>query len=280
MDVLSTILLIAHLLCVNVAAGGPILCVWLEWWRGDAVARLAAAYLGRMSLVVARCGQRTGRGAWLVAFGRPPIAHSGPGRSPTSCTGERRSWSFRWCWRCCTGSSCAGRAARRLARGWPAAWSRSSTGRICSITFPSLFVVAGKLADAGVTTGEAIRGAEFRRLAWTGEAPALAIHVILASVAVAGVMLLGLALRWQRHDESPADIVASPCGAAGGRWGRRSLQLPIGLWTLAVLPAEMQSTLMGSHMLGTTLFIAAMLAVFWLLRDLAGWRLVKRRVRS
>jgi hypothetical protein len=136
--------------------------------------------------------------------------------------------------------------------------------------FPSLFVVAGKLADAGVTSGEAIRGAEFRRLAWTGEAPALAIHVIVASLAVAGVALLGLALKWQRRDEPPADV--SRIAVWGSRWalGASLAQLPLGLWTLAVLPAEAQSTLMGNHALGTTLFIAAMLAVFWLLRDLAG----------
>ena len=65
--------------------------------------------------------------------------------------------------------------------------------------FPILFSVAAQLVDAGQTSGGRIGGAEFRRLMIAGEAPALAIHVALASVAVAGVVLLGLALRWQRR---------------------------------------------------------------------------------
>src|SRR5438128_1222496 len=48
-----TILLAAHLLCVNVAAGGPLLGVWLDWrgTRGDEPAAKGAVYLARASLV-------------------------------------------------------------------------------------------------------------------------------------------------------------------------------------------------------------------------------------
>lgn len=269
MDALSTILLIAHLLCVNVAAGGPIVCVWLEWWREGEVARLAAAYLGRMSLVALVLGGALGMAiGWLHwtpgyrALWTGPLAyklHWGAAELVVSLALAVSYWLL----------------VRR--KGEPSRSARLVRGTVTLLNgtnllyhFPSLFVVAGKLAEAGVTSGEAIRGAEFRRLAWMGEAPALAIHVILASVAVAGVMLLGLALRWQRHDESPADV--SRLAIWGSRWalGASLAQLPVGLWTLAVLPAEMQSNLMGSQTLGTTLFAAAMLAVFWLLRDLAG----------
>ena len=269
MDVLSTILLIAHLLCVNVAAGGPILCVWLELWRGDAVARPAAAYLGRMSLVALILGGALGMAmGWLLwtpdyrALWTGPLAyklHWGAAELVVSLALAVIYWLL----------------VRR--QGGTSRGARFGRGAVALLNgtnllyhFPSLFVVAGKLAAAGVTSGETIRGAEFRRLAWTAEAPALSIHVILASVAVAGVALLGLALKWQRHDEPPADVAR--VAMWGSRWalGASLAQLPVGLWTLAVLPAEMQANLMGSHAWGTALFVAALLAVFWLLRDLAG----------
>ncbi|HEX5102871.1 MAG TPA: hypothetical protein VFV87_03620, partial [Pirellulaceae bacterium] len=65
LDLATTIVLIAHLLCVNVAAGAPILCVWLEW-RGDRLARKAAAYLGGMGLVTLIAGGLLGLAVgWL-----------------------------------------------------------------------------------------------------------------------------------------------------------------------------------------------------------------------
>ncbi len=268
MDVLSTMLLIAHLVCVNVAAGGPILCVWLEWWRGDAVARQAAAYLGRMSLAALVLGSALGLAVgWLLwtpgyrALWTGPLAyklHWGAAELLISLALAAIYWLL---------ARQKGEASRgaRLVRGSVALLN----GTNLLYHFPPLFVVAGKLADAGLTSGEAIRGAEFRSLAWTGEAPALAIHVTLASAAVAGVMLLGLALKWQRDDAPPSDV--SRLATWGSRWalGASLAQLPVGLWTLAVLPVEMQANLMGSHAWATTLLFAALLAVFWLFRDLA-----------
>ena len=64
--------------------------------------------------------------------------------------------------------------------------------------FPSLFAVAGRLAEQGETSGAPIRGAAFRRLMLEGDTAAFAVHVALAAVATAGVMLLGLALRRRR----------------------------------------------------------------------------------
>jgi hypothetical protein len=135
--------------------------------------------------------------------------------------------------------------------------------------FPALFIVAGKLLEAGRTSGPSIRGAKFQQLAWSGEVPALVIHVVLASLAMAGLMLLGLALRWMKRDEEPAAV--AKVGVWGGRWalGASLAQLPVGLWTLLTLPGDVQSRLMGTHLAGTLLFLAAMLAVFWLLRELA-----------
>ncbi len=268
-ELLSTTLLIAHLWCVNVAAGGPILCVWLEWWRPDAVARRAAAYLGRLSLLSLVAGSLLGVAlGWLKwtpeyrELWTGPLSyklHMGAAELVFSLVLAVIYWLLS---RSSAGPSLAG----RIGRGTVALLNGSNL----LYHFPPLFAVAGKLAEGSLASSDDIRGAEFRSLAWAGDVPSLAIHVMLASVAVAGVMLLGLALRWQRRDESPADI--AQVAIWGSRWalGASLVQFPVGLWTLATLPAETQANLMGTQALGTTLFIAALLAVFWLLRDLAG----------
>lgn len=255
-------------MCVNAAAGAPVLCVWLEWWRPEALARKAAAYLGRNCLVMLLLGGLLGLAlGWMkwtpqyAALWTGPLAyklHWGAGELLFSLVLAVIYWRLV--------------GGRRTSLGW-----RLGRGAIALLNgtnllyhFPPLFAVAGMLAaDASLTVSGSIRGAEFRRLAWTGEAPALAIHAVLASIAVAGVMLLGLALRWQRKDESPARV--SRVAVWGSRWalGASLAQLPVGLWTLAVLPPAAQSSLMGSDAMATTLFVAALLSVFWLLRDLA-----------
>src|SRR5438445_295799 len=57
-----TILLAAHLLCVNVASGGPLLGAWLDWrgTRGDEPAATGAVYLARASLIALIAGAALG----------------------------------------------------------------------------------------------------------------------------------------------------------------------------------------------------------------------------
>jgi hypothetical protein len=52
-DFLITGLLAAHLVCVNVASGGPIVGAWLDWLgtRGEEAAAKAAVYLARWSVL-------------------------------------------------------------------------------------------------------------------------------------------------------------------------------------------------------------------------------------
>src|SRR5436190_12005551 len=133
--------------------------------------------------------------------------------------------------------------------------------------FPPLFSVAARLDDAGQVSGEQIGPAAFRRLMVADDTPAISVHVVLASLAVAGIMLLGLAMRLLRGgDEAGAAKIA--------RWGARwalvpsLLQLPVGLWTLTALPAAAQSQLMGESTAGILLFVTALAAALWLINDL------------
>src|SRR5262245_54273025 len=64
MEILLIILLSAHLLCVNVASGGPVVAAWLDWRgaKGDDAATKAAKYLASASIV----GMLAGAGLGLL----------------------------------------------------------------------------------------------------------------------------------------------------------------------------------------------------------------------
>jgi hypothetical protein len=261
-----TLLLVLHLVCVNVAAGAPILCVWLEW-RGGPLARQAAEYLARMGLTS------------LVAGGLVGILIGGLKWSPSyqSLWTGPLSYKMHWAvgevlfslvlaavyWQLVRRP----RGESKLARG-----GRGLVALIHGTNllyhFPVLFILAGRMHDQGLTIGPVVRGAAFRQLAGQGETPALAVHVALASVAMAGILLLGLAMKWQRLGREAAD--SAWIAAWGGRWALAASlgQLPVGLWTLAMLPGGEQSRLMGSDGIATALFAVSMLAVLWLLREL------------
>jgi hypothetical protein len=268
LELISTLLLIVHLLCVNVAAGGPILCVWLEW-RGDGLARRAAAYMSRMSLLSLIGGGLLGLAiCWLKWTPGYRALWTGP-----------LSYKLHWGAAEILFSLAMALVYWLLVRGkgGNSTGSRVGRGAVALLNgtnllyhFPPLFVVVDKLYTSGQIPSEIIRGAQFRQLAWTHEVPALVFHFAFASVAVAGVMLMGLALRWMRQDQPPTDIAKVAVWGSCWALGASLVQLPLGLWMLAVLPSTTQSSLMGNELVGTSLFIAAMLAVFWQLRELAG----------
>jgi hypothetical protein len=263
---LETLVLMTHLVSVNIAAGGPILCVWLEW-RGDDLARRGARYLGSASLHGLVAGGLLGvLLGWLKWTPEYQSLWTGP-----------LSYKLHW------GAAelvfsllLAGLYAWLVGRaGGSSRGARFGRGAIALLNgtnllyhFPPLFLVASQLHAAGQTSGEVIRGAAFRQLLTSGVTPALVVHVGFASLAVAALALLGLALRTSRQGDSAA---AGQFALWGSRWSLAAslVQLPVGLWTLAMLTTTDQSRLMGNEPLATTLFLTAMLGVFWLLRELA-----------
>ena len=282
-ELLLSLLLAVHLLCVNVASGGPIVGAWLDLRgsRGDETAAIGARYLAGWSLVTLLAGAGLGiligwlkwdadyRGLWL-----------GPLSYKMHMAGVEALVSLVlmvgwWLWLRLTpvsrerggvgeGEKRSGLAAP-LVRGFIALFAATNL----LYHFPVLFSVAAHLQDAGQTTGQRIDAAAFRQLMVRGETPALAVHVVLASIAVSGTMLLGFALRRQRHGDFAG---ASKAAMWGGRWALVATlaNLPVGLWTLVKLGPATQTRLMGGETLGTLLFLASLVSVFWLLRELVG----------
>ena len=265
---LETLLLAVHLMCVNVASGGPLVAAWLDWrgTRGDTAAAKGAVYLARASLLGLLVGALLGLGiGWLKWSDEYRSLWLGPLGYKLHWAGVELVFSFLlllgW-WLCLPGR--AGGSFRWMAtRGLVAVLAATNL----LYHFPILFAVADRLAVTGQTHGERITGAAFRRLMVEGEAPALAVHVTLASVAMAGMVLLGLALRWLKRGET---ATATRIAVWGGRIALLPtiLQVPVGLWTLATMPADAQMHIMGASVAGTLLLAGSLLAAFWLVSDL------------
>jgi len=265
---LEALLMTAHLLCVNVASGGPLVSVWLDWRgvRGDEAAAKAAAYLARASVLGLLVGAALGiLVGWLKWNAEYRALWLGPLNYKLHWAGLEAIFSLVlyigwWLW-----------LPGRLGGSFRAMATRGLVAVLAATNllyhFPVLFSVADRLANAGPVSSARITGAEFRRLMVEAETPALAVHVALASVAMAGVMLLGFALRGLRRGESAS---ASRIAVWGGRIALvpSLLQLPVGLWTLTTMSPAAQSRIMGTDAIGTLFFIGSLLATFWLISDL------------
>jgi hypothetical protein len=268
-EVAQTLLLAAHLLCVNAAAGGPLVAAWLDWCAAgdDSAAAQAARLLARYAIAGLLVGALLGLAiGWLNWNSAYQSLWLGPLRYKLHVAAMEAVFSLAmllgwWLW---LPKQAGGKRWAALTRGVVALLASSNL----LYHFPSLFSVAARLYDSGEVTGPTISGPAFRQLMLSGETPALAMHVALASVAVAGVLLLGLALRSRRQgDEAAANRLA----LLGGRFALvpTVLQLPVGLWMLAMIAPTAQSEILGGSALGTVLFFAAMLTALWLMRELA-----------
>src|SRR4051812_48992542 len=262
-------LLSLHLICMNVAAGAPLVCIWLEWKlrrKPDEGAKAAADYLAAAAVLTLVGGSLLGLVmGWLLWT-----------REYASIWTERLSHKMHW------GALELLFSLALLAGYW--VWRRrvSASGLAGPIGksalllfastnllyhFPPLFLIAGKLADVSRVSGE-VRGKLFVHEMLSGEVPSLWVHFTLASLAMAGMMLLGLALRMVRRGDEAADV--SRVAIWGGRWGLipSLVQLPVGVWVISSLPASSQSRIMGSSGVATVFFLAGIVAALWMLREL------------
>jgi hypothetical protein len=262
-EITRILLLSAHLLTVNVAAGGPVICLWLEWRKGKRSSD-ATRYMAAGSLVCLLVG-----GVLGVALG----AMEWDGK-------YRDVWMNQLWWKVFFAVLEFLFSGILLLAYWlwrkrenPSTWLSIARSFLLFVAatnllyhFPTLFFNGQRLLDTGSNRG-ALSNAEFRTMLLTGETPALAVHVALASVAVAGLALAHLALRWERTGRNDdAQWVA----ISGARWalGATLLQLPVGLWVLVSLPTTMQNELVGSNPLGLVVFASGLVAALWLTREL------------
>lgn len=262
-EILRILLLTAHLLSVNVAAGAPVVCLGLEWRRGRA-SRDAAGYLAAASLIFLGVGGLLGLLLGLLEWDSDyqAVWDGQLGRKVFFAVFEFVFSTVLllgyWFW---------------PKRNEPPAWLSLARSLLLLVAaanllyhFPPLFFNGQKLLDRqGDPTP--LSSADFRQMMFFSETLPLTVHFVIASVAVAGLALVHLALRWRRRGrEQDAHWAA----AAGSRWslGATLLQLPVGLWTLVALPRSMQNELIGGNPLGLVVFASAMITALWLTREL------------
>jgi cytochrome bd-type quinol oxidase subunit 2 len=272
---IEIVILAVHLACMNIASGAPLLALWLEWKdrRGDAVAPQAARYLGTVAILALLLGSLLGV---LLGWLRWTPDYQAIWQLQLS---RKLKWGLvelavsgallvaYWVWR-----KFAILPTRRGYLGRSLLLFLTSTNLLYH--FPPILIVASKLADRGFTAEAHVPAGvivpeDFRRLMAYDEIPALTVHFALASLAMAGIMLLGLALRWLRSDEDPRGAKRI---IAWGGWSAliaTGLQLLVGLWLLATTPADMQAQLTGAAWLPTICLVTSLILVVWLLRELA-----------
>ena len=262
------LLLAGHLVCMNVAAAGPWICLACEWQegRGNQTAGRAGRALARLALLLLLIGILPGLilGWVLWEQGLADTLKRLPSRAIFGLwellfSAILMAAHLTW-WR---RAVCPTRRARRLRCVLPLLAGANSLYH-----FPLLLVIISQ-----VTHGQLVlRGSldlQFRDLLVHGAVASRAAHFILAAVATSG-----LALAWCSQRCRPAQGVdpnADLLVSTGGRVALAAtvLQVPVGLWVLFELPARSWTRLMGGDTAGSLFLVLSLLASVWLLHKLA-----------
>jgi len=264
-EIIVALILGAHLLCVDLAAAGPLVCLWLDRkeGRGDEEAGRAGRFLLKASLhallvgtllgVVAGCflwdaqyreqlmrlASRVHFGVWEWLFSLVLL------------------YLYRLSWRDAT--TCCG-AKRRLRWFLPLL---ASTNLLYH--FPPLFLIFSQLNPAGAE----LTSAEFRARLVDGYVVARTVHFCLAALAVSGITLIIYTLKKGGSAET-TEATYQPA-----RWGARLalvatlLQLPVGIWIILQMGPAAQRTVMGGSLITTGLFVASLIGALALMHCLS-----------
>jgi hypothetical protein len=253
-------LLAVHLLAMNVAAAGPLVCAWLVQLGGDGEAALAR-HMARRSLAALGAGILLG----ALMFAPPNAAlRAALSRFPASTywfAAAELAFS----------AVCMTALATFARRQWPrAAWATAiATASNLLYHFPPLMGIIGKLsADPRWASEKVITHSVLRRLAARPEVLALSAHFAVASIAAAAVLAL-----WPNKLDA-----ATPAGKFERIPLRRLaiaalvatvLQIPIGLWMLVTASPATRDELMGGGFAASACFLAGVVAAIALLQTLA-----------
>jgi hypothetical protein len=282
LTLLTVVLLAVHLLAMNVAAAGPLVCLWLhgQGRRGEETAFAVGRQLAWLAAVVLLAGGVVGGvlvafaaadpdGRYLRALERfPPqslIYAGGEAVFSLACLVVYAGMWDRW-------------------RGRP--WLHGLWAVLAATNllyhFPPLMVALGTLAvNPQLVSEPVITRGVFRPLMVSPEILSQSVHFALASVAVAGLTVMLLARRLRRSGENVAADVDSAIDAPTEEAGRlirggalialtaTATQLIVGTWVLVELPYRVRHALVGDDWLATGLFLLAIVGTFGLLNSLA-----------
>lgn len=134
--------------------------------------------------------------------------------------------------------------------------------------FPPLMTVLAKLMNnPNWAKADVLDRAALLPLMMRAEVVALSAHFALASIAVAAIFVLWrLSRDTAAGDEKVVSVLG--CKAAWLTLGVTGLQVPVGVWLLVALPGKSQAALMGGSVVASLAFVGALLLTFLLLQKL------------
>jgi hypothetical protein len=271
-DLLLVIVFTGHLVAVNVAAAGPLLCVAVEWrgtrrGRPDVVA--AGRPLAGWSLVGFVAGILIGAALLAILWHGDGSYWAALHRVPA-----HRWWFF--------GGELVFYLACMIA--YVVLWDRTRGQRpwhrllaILASTnvlyhFPPLFTMLSLMSTRPELADATLDRSLYVELFTDPETLARVAHHWLASITTAAVALLLLTSRSGPHREQEAHTESTDWPATfAARVALLAtvLQLPTGLWLLVASPARAQSQLLGGEISTTVIFSVAIFAMVLLLQSLA-----------
>lgn len=258
LDALQVLVLSLHLMMVNIAVAGPLLCVWLDWRaarHGEEFARAASHRLAAQSLVALVAGVILGvLGVGFIQMSNPEAFHRGWTLVPAS------RWMFS-----AVEIVFSGVCVWIYLRWWNVL-GKSKVGTVVRYGLPIVaatnlayhFAPLFTLVAVWSTRVTAPVEFDYLRLIHDPEVASRAVHVLLACVAVAGIALMAVALRLARTGTDAADA---------GRvaiWGARFALIPsllqvfVGLYVLINLPEVARDRMMGGNVVTCSLFVLAL----------------------
>lgn len=267
-ELFASLSLAVHFMAVNVAAAGPLVCIWLHRraTRGDALADACGRRLARWSFWGLVVGLGLGVSSlaidWLGADDRYFQSFLTFPRRKLHFAAAEILCSLVW-----TGLYAALWRKGQKHPNWHALLGVLTATNLLYHFPPLLSVIA-----VASTRPEMLEVLQTQSTAHWMQHPEIAsrtVHVWLSSFAVTGVVLLAFAARWLKDEvQAPA---ARKLMAAAARIALMPtlLQILVGLWLLLTLPAGAQASLMGADLLGTSLLGISILAALALMHVLS-----------
>ena len=268
---ITTLLLAIHLVLVNLAMVGPLVCVWFKEraQRGDAAADQLGWKLARHAVMAYLIGMFLGLGlAGLAWLDRQSRFFAGLAAIPQ----DRVLWGLAelgFSLGCLLAYALLWRRAVGIHRGWHHLLALLASTNLL-YHFPPLFLAVSMLSAVSGPL-ESLDASGFLRMMIDPEVLARWLHHAIAAIAATGCYLMLLRVSGSQPGGSVDEKAVLRPAVVGGRIALAAtlLQIPIGLWVLLEVPQTWRDRMLGGDLVATAYFVGSMLVAFGLLHLLA-----------